>query len=385
LTIDAFQTRETLPMTSRTALLAATILTVCVIVSHGARAQPIDGLYIGAGAGGNYLQQERVLASPGLDLAPKRLRTQLGGVGVASVGYGFGNGLRVELEGNIRHNRVEKLDGFTTIPGFASGDQYSYGGMVNALFDMDIGFNWLYPYFGLGAGILNTRLDGLRYTGTTQPLRVGVTDDSLNFAYQGIFGLAFPLAAVPGLSLTTEYRFTGVLDGPSFRGFDNVATTNAQRQFIGQRGNFNLNSDYNHSLIVGVRYAFNTAPPSMPPAPVVATPSPAPARTYLVFFDWDRADLTNRARQIVGEAATASTRVQTTRIEVQGNADRSGTALYNQRLSLRRAQVVAAELVRHGVPKQEIAIHAFGDTRPLVPTAAGVREPQNRRVEIILR
>ena len=111
----------------------------------------------------------------------------------------------------------------------------------------------------------------------------------------------------------------------------------------------------------------------------------APSRTYLVFFDWDRADLTDRARQIVAEAAQASTRVQATRIEVQGNADLSGTKQYNQKLSLRRAQTVAAELVRDGVPAKEIQIQAFGDTRPLVPTAPGVREPQNRRVAIILR
>ena len=126
-----------------------------------------------------------------------------------------------------------------------------------------------------------------------------------------------------------------------------------------------------------------------PPLPPATTPGPSPAqtaaRTYLVFFDWDRADLTDRARQIVSEAAQASTRVQYTRIEVQGNADRSGTPAYNQRLSLRRAQTVAAELVRDGVPRTAIDIQAFGDTRPLVPTAAGVREPQNRRVAIILR
>ena len=77
--------------------------------------------------------------------------------------------------------------------------------------------------------------------------------------------------------------------------------------------------------------------------------------------------------------------MQYTRIEVQGNADRSGTPAYNQRLSLRRAQTVAAELVRNGVPRTAIDIQAFGDTRPLVPTAPGVREPQNRRVAIILR
>jgi outer membrane protein OmpA-like peptidoglycan-associated protein len=104
-----------------------------------------------------------------------------------------------------------------------------------------------------------------------------------------------------------------------------------------------------------------------------------------VFFDWDRADLTDRARQIITEAAGAARRVSSTRIEVAGHADRSGTPQYNQRLSERRAQAVAAELVRQGVARNEIAITAFGESRPLVPTADGVREPQNRRVEIVLR
>ena len=104
-----------------------------------------------------------------------------------------------------------------------------------------------------------------------------------------------------------------------------------------------------------------------------------------MFFDWDRADLSARARQIISEAAQNVARVQVTRIEVAGHADRSGTPAYNQKLSLRRAQTVAAELVRLGVPRNEIDIQAFGDTHLLVPTAAGVREPQNRRVEIVLK
>ena len=53
------------------------------------------------------------------------------------------------------------------------------------------------------------------------------------------------------------------------------------------------------------------------------------ARTYLVFFDWDRADLTDRARQIIAQAAQATTQVQVTRIEVTGNTDTTGTARYN--------------------------------------------------------
>jgi outer membrane protein OmpA-like peptidoglycan-associated protein len=174
-----------------------------------------------------------------------------------------------------------------------------------------------------------------------------------------------------------EYRFVG-LDGDRqtriFPGFPGGSVTTA------------YTNDQNHSVLFGLRYAFNTAPP---PVPATASTSPVPAvvpaRTYLVFFDWDRADLTDRARLIIAEAARTSTRVQTTRIEVQGNADRSGAPAYNQTLSLHRAQTVAAELVRNGVPHNQIDIQAFGDTRPLVQTEAGVREPQNRRVEIILK
>jgi outer membrane protein OmpA-like peptidoglycan-associated protein len=116
-----------------------------------------------------------------------------------------------------------------------------------------------------------------------------------------------------------------------------------------------------------------------------AAPAPAPARSYLVFFDWDKATLTDRARQIIRQAADNSTRVQYTRIEVNGYTDTSGTPQYNQGLSIRRAQAVQAELVRDGVPQAAISIQGFGDTHLLVATGPGVREPQNRRVEIVIR
>jgi outer membrane protein OmpA-like peptidoglycan-associated protein len=138
-----------------------------------------------------------------------------------------------------------------------------------------------------------------------------------------------------------------------------------------------------------VRYAFGAVAPAPALAPAVQHPEipPAPqaARTYLVFFDWDKSNLTDRARQIVAEAAQASTKVSYTRIMVNGYTDLSGTPQYNQGLSVRRAQTVAAELVRLGVPKTSIDIRGFGETHPLVPTAQGVREPQNRRVEIIIQ
>ena len=373
----------------RRTLIGATILAAPM----GALAQPIQGVYIGAGAGANFLQQQTVLAQPGLNnvtglsrsgavtstspgpaAGQTKLSTDVGEVGVGSIGYGFGNGLRLEAEGDFRHNQIREWSGFSR-PGTANGDQYSFGAMGNVLFDMDVGLNWLYPYIGVGAGFVDTHFAKLR---VVSPGYSEISNGwSTNFAYQGIFGLSFPLAPFPGLSLTAEYRFYGVLDAPSFKASSpTTVVAPGSVRVVNRATNLDTNSDYNHSLLLGVRYAFNTAPPPPPPTPVTPAPAPAPARTYLVFFDWDRADLSDRARQIVAEAAQASTRVQTTQIEVQGNADRSGSPQYNQRLSLRRAQTV---------PMTSIAIQAFGDTRPLVPTAPGVREPQNRRVEIILR
>jgi len=144
-----------------------------------------------------------------------------------------------------------------------------------------------------------------------------------------------------------------------------------------------LGNDFNNSILIGLRYNF-LPPPPPPPAPMAA-PAPAPARSYLVFFDWDKATLTPRAQQIISEAAANSTKVKYTQIQVNGYTDTSGTPQYNQGLSIRRAQAVAAELVKDGVPKGAIAIQGFGETHLLVPTGPGVREPQNRRVEIIIR
>ena len=207
-----------------------------------------------------------------------------------------------------------------------------------------------------------------------------------SFAYQGIIGFAYNIPAIPGLALTLDYRFIGT-DSSSG---DTLASTEYTPYGL-RKVNADVNDLFRHEGMFGIRYAFNAAPPPPPPAPApVVAPAPAPARTYLVFFDWDKSFLTPRAREIVAEAAQNSTRVQTTRIEVNGYADTSHALPgrrgqeYNLRLSVRRADSVRAELVRDGVPPGAIEVHGYGDTHLLVPTGPNVREPQNRRVEIIL-
>ena len=372
---------------TRMTLLAATILAAPALTPGGAQAQPVSGLYVGAGAGANFMQDE----------SAKRINTRqfntfngqtttstfggrqdglfasfdTGAVGVVSVGYGLGNGLRLELEGNYRYNPYQSQ-------GLRTAREEKYGGMLNALFDLDVGSPYVYPYFGAGVGY--SWVD-LRATAASPGFFSTVRGVDSSFAYQAIAGVSLPIPPVVGLSATLEYRFFGLAGDRTFGVRTSSSFGNSSSLTTGR---VTTTDNYNHSLLVGLRYAFNVAPP-----PVEATAAPAPAqalnRTYLVFFDWDRADLTDRAREIIASAAQATTRVQVTRIEVSGHTDTTGTARYNQGLSVRRAQNVAAELVRLGVPRAAITVQGFGEGRPLVQTAQGVREPQNRRVEIILR
>ncbi len=124
-----------------------------------------------------------------------------------------------------------------------------------------------------------------------------------------------------------------------------------------------------------------TAPMTQaPPAP----PPPAAAKDYLVFFNFNKSDLTGDARAIIKTAAGEAAKENATKLTVTGHTDTVGSDAYNMRLSMRRAVAVQKELVRDGVPENEIAIFAKGKRELLVPTADGVREPQNRRVQIVL-
>jgi outer membrane protein OmpA-like peptidoglycan-associated protein len=122
-------------------------------------------------------------------------------------------------------------------------------------------------------------------------------------------------------------------------------------------------------------------PPAPPPAPARA---PAAQHAYNVFFDFDRSELNPVAARIVQQAADSARNTGVTRIYVDGHTDSTGTGGYNQALSQRRAEAVRRQLIADGIPAGEIVTNASGKSGQLVPTADQVREPQNRRVEIVL-
>jgi len=87
---------------------------------------------------------------------------------------------------------------------------------------------------------------------------------------------------------------------------------------------------------------------------------------------------------VVQDAATSYKATGSARIAVTGYTDLAGTQQYNLGLSKRRADAVRAALVQQGVPDGVIAETWRGKENPAVPTADGVREPRNRRVEIVI-
>ena len=344
-------------MKFRNALIAATFLALPVAV----QAQPLTGLYVGGGIGANIMQPETATVGA----RSGKLQPRVGPAVAVSLGYGLANGLRAEIEGDYRYNTFGGASGaFAT----AGGQEQKMGAMVNVLYDF-VGLTPIVqPYVGVGAGYQWAKETNL-HAGAPGFAGAAKNDTEGKFAYQGIVGASMPVS--PNLAATLDYRFMGLV---------------GDRSYSGTPASFKLEKDYNHTVLIGMRYAFGAAPAPAPMAPPAAAVAPSPvSRSYLVFFDWDKADLTDRARQIVSEAAANSTKVQYTKLEVNGYTDTSGTAAYNQGLSVRRAQSVAAELVKDGVPKSAITIQGFGETHPLVPTGAGVREPQNRRVEIIIK
>ena len=120
----------------------------------------------------------------------------------------------------------------------------------------------------------------------------------------------------------------------------------------------------------------------MAPVAAMAPPPPPAARVFIVFFDWDQDAITREGMQIVQQAAALYKSGQAVHLQVTGYTDRSGSPAYNQRLSERRAANVAKALAGMGVPQNQMAVAGRGENDNRVPTADGVREPQNRRVEI---
>jgi len=256
-------------MQLRGALLAASLLALPIVAS----AQPVTGLYMGAGVGVNLMQDENVssITGPGGTAFPSaKLGSRVGPAGVVSLGWGLGNGFRFEVEGDFRANKFNSLNSSGTSVAAAGGWEQKYGAMVNAVYDF-VGLPVVQPYVGLGVGYQWAFEKNVAAYGGGDSINLG-TSTKGDFAYQAILGVALPIAAAPGLEITAEYRFMGMAGNRNdFR----TATAGGITAPVSVK----LNDDYNHTFLVGFRYNFGQVPPPAP-APIAA-PAPAvqPARS----------------------------------------------------------------------------------------------------------
>ena len=111
-------------------------------------------------------------------------------------------------------------------------------------------------------------------------------------------------------------------------------------------------------------------------------PTAIPPASFIVFFDWAKPDINRDAAEILDRVAAQYRAQPGARLVVGGHSDRSGPSGANLRSSKRRAEAVREYLEAHGVPSSAMILEAHGEQQPFVPTEDGVREVQNRRVEI---
>ncbi len=318
-----------------------------------------DKVYFALGAGLNLPLHSNINTTSSNETAD----WDSGESGRAAIGYKFDNNWedwRAELEGTYRENSNGKDK---------TGDIKVWSLMGNLMHDFDVHEKWT-PYLGAGIGVAWADTDKVFPAGAG----ANWSDVSNNVAYQGIAGVAYEFAE--DVNVTLDYRFFGSPEHNTTRS-DAVS----------------IDSEYHsHDFMLGLRWSFNSmtrsskikekktasAMPAIEKSPVTSVYP----ESYLVFFNFNSAKLTPEAINILHSAANSVKKTGKVHLELTGHADRSGSKNYNMQLSKKRAEAVMAEMIKHGVSKNKIAVYAKGEENPLIPTQDGVREPQNRRVEI---
>jgi len=329
--------------------------------AHAQSAVNWTGPYVGLSAGGTWEHGDGTAVTTGVPAALHRSTRasgpQLGLIG----GYDYMLPWNLVIGGAI--------DGY--IAGISTKNNNLAQGKTNALgsLRLRVGYpiGFFLPYATVG---LAWQHDRTSITGAGNS-----TDGSIGWLAGGGVDYALGnLVGIPNMVIGAEYRYSQVGDEHfNFPGLHTTVTAQHIR---------------NHTALVNLTYHFGMMPPP-PPAPVAAPPAPPPAavapqkQVFIVFFEFDKSSLTADGRRVV-EAAAAAFKSGKSGVAIAGYTDLAGTQQYNLALSKRRADTGKTALVRDGVPAAEIDTKWFGKQNPRVPTADGVREPQNRRVEITM-
>ena len=323
----------------------STVVLAAALTCGFASAAAADGWYFSAGTGVNYVPNLKISNSAAA-ANPTKTSSDIGMVIVGAVGYSF-DPIRIEGEFGWRDNANDKV----TTPLFGSssagGDLQPVSMMANAYYDFNTGTPFT-PYLGAGVGAVDmmARID---QSGTTllNASRVGL-------GYQGIVGASYKIN--DALSLKADYRYMATTDID----LPNSPAVGAGTAKLGYES---------HAVLIGFIYHFGapaapmaeTAAAAPMKAPEPPPPAPAPAAApavmpmvhqFMVFFDFDKSDITPEARQILEQAAAAAKTQGAARIDLTGHTDTMGPEGYNQKLSVRRAVAVKKVLVELGLGRR---------------------------------
>ncbi|MET0545175.1 MAG: outer membrane beta-barrel protein [Caulobacterales bacterium] len=293
-------------------------------------------------------------------------------MGFGGIGYGFGNGWRLEGEYAYRDNDLD------------DGGLYSAGAtaqtlMANLLYDFNMGA--IKPYVGLGLGAL--KVDAGELGVTAAPLAAGFTTDDVALGAQGLVGVGFQVN--PQLVFDIGYRYLTNVTDLSFHARNDVGLVPVAGKY---------DADYSHGAVTAaLRWQFAAPaaaaappPPPPPPPPPVVEPvaQSCPTAQFVVYFEFNKSNLTPEASAVLDRAVSDAAKCNYSSVKVSGNTDLSGSPQYNEGLSASRAQVVADGLTARGVGASLISTEALGESKPAVATPDGVKEPLNRRTEVVI-
>lgn len=346
-------------MLRRGLTLSASVLALAAMTA-AAEARP-KGWYLGLGGGVSTQESADFTVTPALPPtgAEGPVEFDTGWAVMGSVGYRWDSNWRFEFELAFRQTDWEQKPAGTT-----TGELTQFTQMVNMIYDFPLtDRTTLSVGAGLGGSLVALDADNL----------AGVSfDDDYVLAGQLMAGLGYQITRQ--LELFVDYRY--------------LVSSRPRHAFnSGGARELDFEAD-NHVFMVGLRY--DLTPDAEAPAPQVYTPPPMPAapppvaKQYIVFFGWNKSNLTAQAASTVAQAAATAKQIGAASILVVGHTDTSGGARYNQKLSERRANTVANELLRNGIAMESITAMGKGETELLIQTGDGMREPQNRRVEINL-
>jgi len=305
------------------------------------------GWYFGLEAGWSAVNDSSIDGTGLVDLQFENQRT-----GLITLGHAFDGNWRLELEGGYRENDLDKVNFVHA----GSGQLREYSGFINVLKDVPLSNRWLFD-FGAGVGFDNVRFKD----------HLSRKDGDTVIAVQGIAGLTYRLANHWDLDATYRYLWA---DDPSIK--------------LGAlpEGNMQITK---HAVTLGLRYGYDEPPPPPEAPPPPPPPAPPMAKQFIIFFGFNKCNITAEADAVLSEAAAAAKSTGAASVRIVGHTDTVGSNAYNQKLSECRANAAKTNLVGKGVADGAISTSGKGESELMVQTGDGVKEPQNRRATVDLQ